>query len=102
MMSLNKGRFMMKSSLQNIRLDIQYVTDEQGKRIFVQIPFAQWEMIRPEIIEADGTANTTESPELVDKQGILVVRATSFRDVTNITRYERNRRVSELLQKGGV
>jgi len=41
----------------------------------------------------------TESPELVDKQGIIVVRAESSEDFTNVTRRARDRRVSDLLQR---
>jgi bifunctional DNA-binding transcriptional regulator/antitoxin component of YhaV-PrlF toxin-antitoxin module len=41
----------------------------------------------------------TESPELVDKQGIIVVRAESSEDLTNVTRRARDRRVSDLLQR---
>jgi bifunctional DNA-binding transcriptional regulator/antitoxin component of YhaV-PrlF toxin-antitoxin module len=41
----------------------------------------------------------TELPELVDKQGIIVVRAESSEDLTNVTRRARNRRVSDLLQR---
>jgi bifunctional DNA-binding transcriptional regulator/antitoxin component of YhaV-PrlF toxin-antitoxin module len=41
----------------------------------------------------------TESPELVDKQGIIVVRAESSEDLTNVTRRARDRRVSDLLHR---
>ena len=41
----------------------------------------------------------TESPELVDKQGIIVVRAESSEDLTNVTRHARDRRVSDLLHR---
>ncbi|MDO8722801.1 MAG: hypothetical protein Q7J31_11370, partial [Syntrophales bacterium] len=41
----------------------------------------------------------TESPELVDKQGIIVVRAESSEDLTNVTRQAHDRRVSDLLQR---
>ena len=92
----------MKSNLQTLRLDIQYVTDEQGNRIFVQIPFTQWEMICPKLFEEDESTEIPESPELVDKQGVLIVRAKSFQDLADITWRERHRRVSELLQKVGV
>jgi bifunctional DNA-binding transcriptional regulator/antitoxin component of YhaV-PrlF toxin-antitoxin module len=43
----------------------------------------------------------TESPELVDKQGIIVVRAESSEDLTNVTRREREHRVSDLLNRYG-
>jgi len=43
----------------------------------------------------------TESPELVDKQGIIVVRAESSEDLTNVTRRARDRRVSDLLHRAG-
>ena len=41
----------------------------------------------------------TESPELVDKQGIIVIRAESSEDLTNITRRARDHRISDLLQR---
>ena len=95
-----KGKLTMKNNLQSIQLDIQYVTDGQGNQIFVQIPFAQWQMIYLKLIEEeDQIEEITESPELVDKQGVLVVRAKPLRKLMNITRHERNRRVSELLQR---
>jgi bifunctional DNA-binding transcriptional regulator/antitoxin component of YhaV-PrlF toxin-antitoxin module len=43
----------------------------------------------------------TDSPELVDKQGIIVVRAESSEDLTNVTRREREHRVSDLLTRYG-
>lgn len=92
----------MKSSFPKIQLDIQYVTDEQGNQKFVQIPFAQWKMICLKLMEKEQIEETTESPELVDKQGILVVRAKPLGSFTNITRHERNHRVSQLLQRVSV
>ena len=41
----------------------------------------------------------TESPDLVDKQGIIVVRAESSEDLADVTRRERNRRVADLLKR---
>lgn len=41
----------------------------------------------------------SQSPELVDKAGVLVVRAEPLADLTNIVRHERNRRVFSLLQR---
>jgi bifunctional DNA-binding transcriptional regulator/antitoxin component of YhaV-PrlF toxin-antitoxin module len=41
----------------------------------------------------------TKSPDLVDKQGIIVVRAESSEDLADITRRERNRRVVDLLKR---
>ena len=40
-----------------------------------------------------------ESPILVDKKGILVVKAESNTDLTNIIPRERNRRISELMEQ---
>jgi hypothetical protein len=86
-MFLKKGKFPMKNNLQSIQLDIQYVTDDQGNQIFVQIPFAQWQMIYLKLIEEeDQIEELTEPPELVDKQGVLVVRAKQLRHLMNITR----------------
>jgi bifunctional DNA-binding transcriptional regulator/antitoxin component of YhaV-PrlF toxin-antitoxin module len=41
----------------------------------------------------------TESPYLVDKQGIIVVRTESSEDLADVTRRERNRRVADLLKR---
>ncbi len=84
------------------KLDIQYVTDEQGNRIFVQIPFAQWEIVRLNLLKEEQVRETLELFELVDKQGILIVKAKPLHDLTSITRHERNHRVSELVQRTGV
>lgn len=40
-----------------------------------------------------------EAPKLVDKKGIIVVRAESSEDLTNVTRHTRDRRLSELLNR---
>jgi AbrB family looped-hinge helix DNA binding protein len=41
------------------------------------------------------------SPTLVDKQGVLVVRAESLGDLTGATRHERDRRAAELVRRAG-
>ncbi len=38
-------------------------------------------------------------PKLAYKQGVLIVKAKPIRDLRNITRLERNRRISALLQR---
>ena len=43
-----------------------------------------------------------EPPTLVDKQGVLVVKAKPSVDLTNITQQERSRRVSDLVQRVGL
>ena len=40
-----------------------------------------------------------DSPELVDKQGIIVVRAETSADLTNIVRRERDQRVADLQRR---
>ena len=40
-----------------------------------------------------------EVPTLVDKTGVLVVRAEPLGALTNVTRHERDRRVFDLLQR---
>jgi AbrB family looped-hinge helix DNA binding protein len=44
----------------------------------------------------------SESPVLVDKGGVLVVRAEPLSDLTNITRHERDRRAFDLSQRAGL
>lgn len=41
----------------------------------------------------------SESPELIEKEGVLVVRAEPLGDLANITRRERDRRVFDLLRR---
>jgi len=50
-------------------MDIQYVTDDRGNRIAVQIPLAQWEIIKAEIEVYDGVGEMAEimaDPDLVE------------------------------------
>lgn len=44
----------------------------------------------------------SEPPMLVDREGVLVVRAEPLGDLTNVTRRERDRRVFDLLQRTGL
>lgn len=44
----------------------------------------------------------SESPALVDKEGVLVVKAEPLSDLTNITRQERDRRAFDLSQRAGL
>ena len=41
-------------------MDIHYVTDNEGKRIAVQIPLDQWEIIKAELESYDGDIETAE------------------------------------------
>jgi hypothetical protein len=41
-------------------MDIQYVIDNEGKRIAVQIPIEQWEAIKAELESYDGDSETAE------------------------------------------
>ena len=41
-------------------MDIQYVTDNQGKRIAVQIPIDQWKVIEAELESYDSDSETAE------------------------------------------
>jgi hypothetical protein len=44
----------------------------------------------------------SEPPELVDKEGVLVVRAEPLRDLTNITQHARELRIFDLVQRTGL
>jgi hypothetical protein len=46
-------------------MNIQYVTDNEGNRIAVQIPLDQWEAIKAELESYDGELETAEI--LVDR-----------------------------------
>ncbi len=41
-------------------MNIQYVIDNEGKRIAVQIPIEQWEAIKAELESYDGDSETAE------------------------------------------
>jgi hypothetical protein len=41
-------------------MDIQYVTDNEGRRIAVQIPLDQWEIIKAELESYNGDVETAE------------------------------------------
>jgi AbrB family looped-hinge helix DNA binding protein len=43
-----------------------------------------------------------ELPEIVDKQGVLVVRSEAAGDVAEAVRRERGRRLSEFMQRAGL
>ena len=79
----NQGGILLPQELKN-RLGLSpgmtmLVEEDDQKRVFLRV--------------------RTESPELVDKQGIIVVRAESSEDLTNTTRRERDSRVSDLLHR---
>ncbi len=82
-----------------MRYDIQYVTDRYGNRVFVQIPVAQWEIIRTQLPDAEGVESdeSADAVEVIDRQGILVVRSKAVRDITNVVKEERKQRVTGLI-----
>ncbi len=43
-----------------VTMNIQYVIDNEGKHIAVQIPIEQWEAIRAELESYDGEGETAE------------------------------------------
>ena len=50
-------------------MDIQYVTDDRGNRIAVQIPLAQWEIIEAELEVYDSASEMDEimaDPDLIE------------------------------------
>lgn len=50
-------------------MDIHYVTDDRGNRIAVQIPLAQWEIIKAELAVYDSASEMAEimaDPDLVE------------------------------------
>jgi len=93
------GAFVCVSRGGCMQYNIQYVTDKYGNCVFVQIPVAQWELIRaqlPDMVEQD---RATGRAEVVDRQGILVVRSKAVRDITNAVKEERERCVTQLIGK---
>ena len=92
----------MQHVIHKTGVDVQYVTDRYGKRVFVQIPFAQWEMIRAQlvnIVEEPQDEEREETPEVIDRDGILVVRAKAVGDLANVVREERDHRIIELMER---
>jgi hypothetical protein len=66
-------------------MDIQCMTDDRGNRIAVQIPFAQWEVIKVELEDYDGASEMAEimaAPDLVE----------AIRKGREVARQERGRR----------
>ena len=50
-------------------MDIQYLTDDRGNRIAVQIPLAQWEIIEAELEVYDSASEMDEimaDPDLIE------------------------------------
>ena len=92
----------MQPNIQTMQTSIHYVTDTEGRRVFVQIPVAQWEYLQAILADERPTEASAETPEVIEREGILVVRATPLRDLGNITHEERNRRVVTLLQRVGL
>jgi AbrB family looped-hinge helix DNA binding protein len=43
-----------------------------------------------------------ETPELVDKEGVLVVKTEAVGDLTNAVGQDRDRRLSELIERAGL
>jgi hypothetical protein len=41
-------------------MNIQYIIDDKGKRVAVQIPIDQWEAIKAELESYDGDSETAE------------------------------------------
>ena len=88
----------MQYDIRKTRLDIQYVTDRYGNRVFVQIPVGQWKIILTQLPDIEGMEpDEPEAAEVVDRQGILVVRSRMSRDITNVVREERERRLLGLI-----
>ena len=54
--------------------------------MFVQIPVAQWESLQAILMDECATETSEETPELIEREGILVVRATPLRDLRSTVR----------------
>ena len=87
----------MHPTIQDTVFNIQYVTDSDGTPIFVQIPFPQWEIIRARLLHEE--ENRQESPEVIDRDGILVVKAKPLDNLMQVVQADREHRISDLLKR---
>ena len=88
---------------------IQVIVDDQGRIIIPstireQLGLSQGMTL---VVEEGGEDKLClriqeESPDLVDKQGVLVVKAEPLDDLTHITQRERLRRASGLVRRVGL
>ncbi|NIM12665.1 MAG: hypothetical protein GTO45_11170 [Candidatus Aminicenantes bacterium] len=85
---------------------IQTSVDSQGRIVIPSTFGNRLGLVRGmTLVVEDGENNELclrvqkESPILVDKKGILVVKSEPKTDITNIIQQERNRRISELMEQ---
>jgi AbrB family looped-hinge helix DNA binding protein len=88
---------------------IQVIVDDQGRIIIPstireQLGLSQGMTLVVEEGEEDELCLRVQerSPDLVDKQGVLVVRAEPLGDLTHVTQRERLHRASDLVQRVGL
>jgi AbrB family looped-hinge helix DNA binding protein len=84
---------------------IQVLLDDQGRIVIPstfreRLGLSQGMILVVEEGEKDELClRISKLPTLVDKQGVLVIRAEPTADLTDITRHEHSRRVSDLVQR---
>jgi AbrB family looped-hinge helix DNA binding protein len=87
---------------------IQVLLDDQGRIVIPsafreRLGLSQGMILVVEEGEKDELClRIPKLPTLVDKQGVLVVKTEPTVDLTNVTRHERNHRVSNLVQRTGL
>ena len=70
------------------------LTDEQVVDLVLQLPAARKRLVM-EALKAD--CELLNEPEVIDKQGLFVVRGPLHLDISNIVDQEREARVTEML-----
>jgi len=85
---------------QDTAYNIQYVTDTNGTPIFVQIPFPQWEIIRAKLLHEEQEALQQEQPDVIEKDGIFMVKAEPLEDLMQVVQTERELRITHVLGRG--
>ena len=70
------------------------LTNEQVVELVLQLP-PESKLLILEALKAEG--ESSREPEVVDKDGVLVVRAPLLQDISNIVEQEREARVGTLL-----
>jgi hypothetical protein len=82
--------------------EIQYVTDENGKIKFVQIPLEMWERMKIRADSFDRHDIEAEAAEIEIKEGIYIVSSKPEKDFADIVKEERRGRISRLLERSGL
>lgn len=71
-------------------------------KLVVVYDFVSYLLERMTVEPKPESAEATSQPSLVEKEGVLVVRAEPLADLTNITRHSRDLRIFDLVRQSGL